>query len=348
MSRNIFVVILLSMLFTVTVFAQNDTLDMKIPVFKSVTYYAAAIPGEDIYAIPQSIANNQYYRESLRLNSLAYETFDYGDYTAAAGLAQEAYRYALLSDEYVAFQLINENERMLNWAYFNGIGALFPSAYSESQAYYEASLYSLTDNKWNESISFSINSIEILASLELPEGVEPIPIEGILNQQGSQTAGKTADGTSTVSQTAGGTSAGETAASGTQTVNQTAGGSVSQPDTSMSGTAGISPAGELSYLGSDRGISTTAAATAVRTAPLPSQYTVRTWAVERDCLWTIAGYPWVFNDPRRWPELYEANRSRMPQPNNPDLIYPGFIINIPSNRGEYRQGMWDPNADYGF
>jgi nucleoid-associated protein YgaU len=82
------------------------------------------------------------------------------------------------------------------------------------------------------------------------------------------------------------------------------------------------------------------------TAPLPSQYTVRTWANERDCLWNIAGYPWVYGDPWRWRELYNANRARMPQPNNPDLIEPGFILEIPSIRGEVRQGMWDPNRTY--
>ena len=79
------------------------------------------------------------------------------------------------------------------------------------------------------------------------------------------------------------------------------------------------------------------------TTMLPSQYTVRPWAASKDCLWNIAGYPWVYGDPRRWPELYEANKARMPEPNNPDLIHPGFVINIP---GENRQGMWDPNITY--
>ncbi|MCL2440117.1 MAG: LysM peptidoglycan-binding domain-containing protein [Treponema sp.] len=59
------------------------------------------------------------------------------------------------------------------------------------------------------------------------------------------------------------------------------------------------------------------------------QYTVRTWRVERDCLWNIAGYSWVYGDPWRWRELYEANKSRMPDPNNPDLIHPGMVLDIP-------------------
>jgi len=83
------------------------------------------------------------------------------------------------------------------------------------------------------------------------------------------------------------------------------------------------------------------------TASNNRQYTVRTWRVERDCFWNIAGYPWVYGDPWKWRELYEANRSRLPEPNNPDLIEPGFIINIPSISGETRQGMWDPSRTYG-
>ncbi|MCL2801357.1 MAG: LysM peptidoglycan-binding domain-containing protein [Treponema sp.] len=59
------------------------------------------------------------------------------------------------------------------------------------------------------------------------------------------------------------------------------------------------------------------------------QYIVRTWRVERDCLWNIAGYSWVYGDPFRWRELYEANKSRMPEPDNPDLILPGMVLEIP-------------------
>jgi hypothetical protein len=83
-----------------------------------------------------------------------------------------------------------------------------------------------------------------------------------------------------------------------------------------------------------------------RTAPLPRYYTVRTWRTHRDCFWTIAARPGVFGDPWRWRELYEANRERLPNPNNPNLIEPGFVLEIPSTRGEIRQGMWEPGRTY--
>jgi tetratricopeptide (TPR) repeat protein len=80
--------------------------------------------------------------------------------------------------------------------------------------------------------------------------------------------------------------------------------------------------------------------------PLPSQYTVRLWSTFKDCLWNIAGRPWAYNDPYMWKVLYEANKSKMPDPDNPDLIDPGMVLDIPSIRGEFRRGMWDPGNTY--
>ena len=80
--------------------------------------------------------------------------------------------------------------------------------------------------------------------------------------------------------------------------------------------------------------------------PLPAQYTVRTWSTFKDCFWNIAGRPWVYNDPHKWKILYEMNKSMMPDSNNPDLIEPGMVIDIPSIMGETRQGIWDPSKTY--
>jgi hypothetical protein len=79
---------------------------------------------------------------------------------------------------------------------------------------------------------------------------------------------------------------------------------------------------------------------------LPSQYTVRPWATARDCFWNIAGRSWVYGDSTKWRLLYDANRSRLPQPNNPDLIHPDMVLDIPSIQGEARQGAWDQSKAY--
>ena len=105
----------------------------------------------------------------------------------------------------------------------------------------------------------------------------------------------------------------------------------------------------LAYIDGQSGIATgtgTGAETGTGTGFLPSQYTVRSWEAFRDCLWNIAGRPWVYDDPFQWRRLYEANRSRMPDPGNPDLIEPGMVLDIPSIRGEVRQGMWDSGRVY--
>jgi nucleoid-associated protein YgaU len=251
MSRKISLV-LLCISFSVSVFAQQDIpeLDMKMPVFKPAAYFAVAADEEEGQVV-QGIRNNEFYLESLRLSKLAVETYEYGDYDASAGFAEEAIRQAQLSDEYVANQLVVEAKRLLDWADSNNIANRYPNVYNEGKSYYETSVAAQANEEWAEASNAAIKSIEILASL--------------------QTGGS---------------------------------------------------------------------------SPLPRQYTVRTWASVRDCLWNIAGYPWVYGEPRRWRELYEANKSKMPQPNNPDLIEPGFVLDIPSIRGETRQGMWDPNRSY--
>ena len=80
--------------------------------------------------------------------------------------------------------------------------------------------------------------------------------------------------------------------------------------------------------------------------PLPATFTVRSWAVYRDCLWNIAALPEIYGDPYRWPILFNANRHRMPDPNNPDLILPGMVLEITSIDGEAREGAWQSGRVY--
>jgi len=256
MSRKITIVLFISMFFAVSAFAYElPELDIKVPVFKPTVYFAVAVPGEEV--IPDGIANNKFYLESLKYNRLAMEMYEIGDYDASAGFAQDAIRYAELSDEYVSAQLIIEAERLIAWADKNNIATRFPNNYNEGINQYDIAKASYSNEEWNDSIIAAIKAIEIFAAFE-----------------------------------------------------------------------------------SGRPVTTTTTASS-RTG-LPRQYTVRTWRVERDCLWTIAGYPWVYNDPWKWRELYEANKNKMPEPGNPDLIEPGMVLEIPSIQGETRQGMWRP------
>ncbi len=79
---------------------------------------------------------------------------------------------------------------------------------------------------------------------------------------------------------------------------------------------------------------------------LPATYTVRLIQSRRDCFWRIAEYPFIYNNPWMWKKLYEANKSIIENPGNPDLIQPGQVLTIPSLSGEKREGEYDPNRTY--
>lgn len=80
--------------------------------------------------------------------------------------------------------------------------------------------------------------------------------------------------------------------------------------------------------------------------PLPALYKVDNWDETRDCLWNIAKNPAVYGDPLLWSELYKANKANLKRPSNPNLLAPGMIVKIPSVKGEYREGMYDPSVKY--
>jgi len=80
--------------------------------------------------------------------------------------------------------------------------------------------------------------------------------------------------------------------------------------------------------------------------PLPKYYIVRPWAETKDCFWNISGRPYVYNNPFLWENLYQANKEKLPQPSNPNLILPGMVMEIPSLTGEYRDGYYSPDVDY--
>jgi nucleoid-associated protein YgaU len=79
---------------------------------------------------------------------------------------------------------------------------------------------------------------------------------------------------------------------------------------------------------------------------LPATYTVQLIPERRDCLWRIAEYPFVYNNPWKWKVLYEANKDILIDPNNPNLIEVGQVLTIPSIAGELREGEYDPTLTY--
>ncbi len=56
--------------------------------------------------------------------------------------------------------------------------------------------------------------------------------------------------------------------------------------------------------------------------PTLDNYTV----LPGDCLWLIASYLSIYSDAKRWPEIFEANKDKI---KDPDLIYPKQVFVIP-------------------
>lgn len=80
--------------------------------------------------------------------------------------------------------------------------------------------------------------------------------------------------------------------------------------------------------------------------PLPRFYTVRLIPDRRDCFWRIAEYGFIYGDPWKWKKLYELNKDKIPDPKNPNWIEPGTVLEIPSLKGEVREGTYDPALTY--
>ena len=61
---------------------------------------------------------------------------------------------------------------------------------------------------------------------------------------------------------------------------------------------------------------------------IKTSYTVRLIPERRDCLWRIAEYKFIYNNPWKWPIIYKINKKAIG--GNPDLIFPGQKFDIPA------------------
>lgn len=60
--------------------------------------------------------------------------------------------------------------------------------------------------------------------------------------------------------------------------------------------------------------------------PKIKTYTVGTWERDRDCLWNISAKPHIYGNPFQWVKIWQANTDQI---RNPDLIYPGQVLQVP-------------------
>jgi hypothetical protein len=244
--------------------------------------------------IPASLRNNRYYMESLRLTDLAQESYAFGDYDRSAAYAEEALRYAQLSDEYVALQLkIKETDDAIaaakgriDWATRIAADQTNPDEYGAAEQAYSEALACREDEVWDAAIAAANRVVDFLAYID---GSGPALVEKPAPEPAP------VDEPPVI---------------------------VEEPAPVMEPTPAEKP------------------------VLRPAQYTVRPWAVSKDCFWNIAGRSWVYGDPYKWRLIYNANKGKLSDPNNPDIIEPGIVLDIPSLQGESREGLWDADKTY--
>jgi tetratricopeptide (TPR) repeat protein len=218
------------------------------------TTQLAAVEGEtqEESEFVRALLNNQYLLENARLLALADESYAQGKYDDAIKFAQEAIKFALLSDEYVSMQIkirdannaIAEAQTRIEWVNASGNSKRYEEAYGQAEIAFNGALDARSKENWDQALEKALLVMVLLS--EIPE-----------------------------------------------------------------------------------------------TPVLPAQYLVKTWASVKDCLWNIAAKPQVYDNPWEWRRLYDANKAIMPKADDPDLIHPGMILNIPSIRGETRSGIME-------
>jgi nucleoid-associated protein YgaU len=70
--------------------------------------------------------------------------------------------------------------------------------------------------------------------------------------------------------------------------------------------------------------------------PKPRYYVVQ----PGDTFNSIAADPRIYDSRNEWFTLYQANRNKLDNPDNPNLLVPGMVIEIPSITGEIRKGSY--------
>lgn len=72
-------------------------------------------------------------------------------------------------------------------------------------------------------------------------------------------------------------------------------------------------------------------------------YTVGTWARDRDCLWNIAKKPTIYGNAWLWPKIWQGNKDKI---RDPDIIHPGWKLNIPPKADLTREERSAANSYY--
>lgn len=282
----------------------------------------------------QSLANNEYYQRSIQLKNMAEAAFDEGDYDAAVRYSAQSSEYAELSDRYVSAMLarrdaersIKAAETRLSWATGVGGEAWYPAEVAEARAFlYEANEAFMAAN-YGTAKTRADSALTALSSVE-----DPRPRVAAMRRE-AESAIAAAEERFNWAKGIAADKRYPTEYAAAAALLQTAKSAFAMEDYDY---ARISANDVLNRLAGVKD-----------TLPLPALFVVRELPKDTDCFWRIAALPAIYNDPFQWPLLYEANKNKLPDPKNPNLVRPDTILTIPSLRGEYREGTWEAGGRY--
>jgi tetratricopeptide (TPR) repeat protein len=316
------------------IYSRVGCLPLAAALFVQVCFFAsAAVTGLSVETA-EDIRKNKFIEESLRLQKLARRSFEGGDYDMAEKYAQEAVRAAADSDIYVGQQLnmytagvmMRGALEKLALADSAEVKRRYPVEFYNAKTYYNLGLIAEDAREWKTAISNADRAIKTLAAIKMPaaapdEPEKPAVVEALVEK-----------------------TPGFLAVMAVPAEKMPAIAEV--PAENISETPAVAEVPSENAVAAAAPPENTAKDPANEQTPLPARYVVRAWETSKDCFWNIAGRTWAYGNPYRWPVLYRANKKKLPDPNNPNVIEPGTVIDIPSLNGEKRSGLWDHGKTY--
>lgn len=276
----------------------------------------------------QSLKDNPDFLKSLELKAMATQAFDDGDYDTAAEYAAQSKEYASLSDQYVekmvakasADKLMGQAKDRMAWAARSGAKIFYPKQYAAAAELFDAALaiydaedYPTAGDKARETVA----AVEAIAAADADAAIgrakaamgaaEAIQAQTNYPEEYGQAKTALTDALAAFD-------------------SQDYGTAAMRANACVAALAGVKAREDsLSW---------------------PAVYIVRLLPERRDCLWRIAEYSFIYNNPLKWPVIYEANKKSFRDPGNPNLIFPGQKLSIPAIKGEKREGTYDPKQAY--
>jgi hypothetical protein len=289
----------------------------------------------------QSLKDNPYYQKSLELKAQASQAFDGGEYDLAADYAAQAKEQAALSDAYVekmlarssAYKVLSQAKSKLAEADGRGWKTMYADQFAvaaglttEAGTAFDAEDYALCSDKSK-------------AAIEATEAIVKLDAEAAIAQA--------KDAMSNAEKIEAPANFPKEWAQATTAMNdaQAAYDSQDYPSAAARARACVAALAGVHEIAK---VAPPPPAPVPEVAPdvWPAVYVVRLIPQRRDCLWRIAEYPFIYNNPLKWPVIYQANKKTFRDPGNPNLIFPGQKLKIPSINGEQRDGTYDPTKQY--